>query len=55
MSKKTLTALMAAGFATLALAGCNTVDGAGQDVQAAGEGVSHAANEAEEELEAAAE
>nr|WP_218161078.1 entericidin A/B family lipoprotein [Albimonas pacifica] len=45
---------MAAGFAAAALSACNTVDGAGRDIQAAGSGVSHAANEAEEELEEAA-
>jgi len=55
IARKTLVTLMAAGFAATALAGCNTVDGAGRDIQAAGSGVSHAATEAEEELEEAAE
>lgn len=40
---------------TLSLSACNTIDGAGQDIQAAGSGVSHAANETEEELEKATE
>ena len=55
IARKTLVALMAAGFASATLAACNTVDGAGRDIQAAGSGVSHAANETEEELEAATE
>ncbi len=34
----------AALVAALALAACNTVEGAGQDVRAAGQGVSNGAN-----------
>ncbi|WP_339950877.1 entericidin A/B family lipoprotein [uncultured Albimonas sp.] len=55
IARKTLVALMAAGFVSTALAGCNTVEGAGRDIQAAGSGVSHVATESEEELEKATE
>ena len=34
----------AALIAALALAACNTIEGAGQDVKAAGQGVSNGAN-----------
>jgi predicted small secreted protein len=41
MSKKIITALLLTG--SLLVAGCNTVAGAGKDVQSAGEAVSDAA------------
>ena len=37
--------LVLAGFASLAVAACNTVEGAGKDVEAAGEAVSDTARE----------
>lgn len=37
--------LVLAGFASLAVAACNTVEGAGRDVEAAGEAVSDTARE----------
>lgn len=40
---KTLTALL---FATLALAACATIEGAGQDLETAGEALQEEANEA---------
>ena len=42
----TLSALVLAG-----LAACNTVQGAGEDVEAGGEAISETAREAEQELE----
>ena len=42
--------LIAAGFALIALAGCNTVKGAGQDVSAAGHEVQKSATEAQESM-----
>jgi len=41
-----LSALLFAG-----LAACNTVEGAGEDVEAGGEAISETANEAEQEIE----
>jgi len=41
---------LAAMLAILGLAACNTVDGAGQDIEAAGDGISDAANEVEQDL-----
>ncbi len=41
---RTLLALL--GIVTLALAACNTIEGAGQDVKAAGAAVERAANDA---------
>lgn len=43
MRKLILLAIVAAGLTTAA---CNTVEGAGRDVQAAGDAVSDAANDA---------
>ena len=40
---------LAAGL-SLVLAACNTIEGAGEDVEAAGEAVSDAARQTEEEL-----
>ncbi|MBR9835007.1 MAG: entericidin A/B family lipoprotein [Alphaproteobacteria bacterium] len=37
-------------LAPVGLAGCYTVDGVGQDVSAAGRGISHVANEVREEV-----
>ena len=37
--------LVLAGFASLAVAACNTVEGAGKDVEAAGEAVADTARE----------
>lgn len=47
MKKYAFVALLAA---PAALAGCYTVDGVGQDVSAAGRGISHVANEVREEV-----
>ena len=44
MRKLFLLALIAAGLSTAA---CNTVEGVGQDVEAAGDAVSDAANDAQ--------
>jgi predicted small secreted protein len=41
-------AIFAALAATLAIAACNTVEGAGQDVQAAGSAVTDAAQDAKQ-------
>lgn len=41
---------LAALMAILALTACNTVDGAGQDIQSAGDGISDAANDVQEKL-----
>lgn len=48
LSKRTLAALAAAS--ALAAAACNTVAGAGQDIQNLGEAVTEAADETEQEL-----
>jgi predicted small secreted protein len=37
--------LVLAGFASLAVAACNTVEGAGEDIQAAGSAVERTAEE----------
>ncbi|MBT8103229.1 MAG: entericidin A/B family lipoprotein [Gammaproteobacteria bacterium] len=42
--------VLLAGFS---LSGCNTTHGFGQDVEATGDGIQHAAEETEEELEEA--
>ena len=42
--------LIAAGIALLALAGCNTVKGAGKDVSAAGDAVQDEAAEAQNSM-----
>lgn len=44
MNTKSLIALALLALAAIALAGCNTVEGAGKDIQAIGEGVSDAAD-----------
>ncbi len=41
---------LAALLAILGLTACNTVDGAGQDIEAAGDGISNAANEVQSDL-----
>ena len=40
-----------AGVLAIAAAGCNTVEGAGQDIEAAGRGVEHASQEVAEEID----
>lgn len=44
--------LKVAGIALIALlaSACNTIDGAGQDIEAGGEAVSDAANEVEDDI-----
>lgn len=44
MLKKTLI-LMMAGLFLISLTGCNTIYGVGQDMEAAGEGISEAASQ----------
>lgn len=39
-----LTALLSGLFMIVLLAGCNTLDGAGQDIERAGEGIQDAAD-----------
>jgi len=43
-SKFGLVAIILAAAACLALTGCNTVEGAGKDIEAAGEGIQKAAD-----------
>ncbi len=43
MLKKTLTLILTAAF-IVALSGCNTVEGIGEDIEAAGEGIQDAAD-----------
>lgn len=50
MKYVTLFWLLLAGFS---LSACNTTRGVGEDVEATGEGIQHAAEETEEELEEA--
>jgi len=42
---KTLNLLSGAAFAVLALSGCNTTEGLGEDISKAGSAISHAATE----------
>lgn len=42
--KLTFIALLAAVFSALTLAGCNTVEGAGRDIEKGGEAIQKAAN-----------
>lgn len=42
--------LLVALFATLALAGCNTVEGAGKDIQAGGKAISNTAESVEKKM-----
>lgn len=44
MIKKTLSLLLTAAF-VVAIAGCNTLHGAGQDIEAVGEGLQDATSE----------
>ncbi len=46
-----LPGLVAAGLLVLALNGCNTMSGMGEDVEAAGGAMSDTAEETEEEIE----
>lgn len=39
------------GFLGLAAAGCNTVEGVGEDIEAAGDAIEDSADETENELE----
>jgi predicted small secreted protein len=41
---------LAALFLALALAGCNTVRGAGEDIESGGEGISDSAEEVQDEI-----
>ena len=43
MIRKTVTLLLTAAF-VMALVGCNTVEGVGKDIEAAGEGIQDAAD-----------
>ncbi len=43
MLKKTLMLVLTAAF-IVSIAGCNTVEGVGEDIQAAGEGIQDAAD-----------
>jgi predicted small secreted protein len=49
--KPTLRTLAVAGLAALGLAACETVGGLGQDIEAGGEAITGASNEAERDLE----
>jgi predicted small secreted protein len=42
--------LVAAALALLALAGCNTIEGAGEDITAGGQAVQEEANEAQQAM-----
>lgn len=46
MTKKLTTLLLLGGF-TLGLAGCNTMEGMGQDIERGGEEIEEEANEAQ--------
>lgn len=47
--KKTLKTLIA-GAALVSIAGCNTIQGIGQDIQAAGKGIQSGSEAVEEEI-----
>jgi entericidin B len=47
---KNMGSILAASLAALALAACNTVAGAGEDIEAGGEAITEAAEDVQEDL-----